>query len=116
MERTLASQQDFQCRGESHHHHLNEEEKAWDRDRSSALLHFSFETLSYELLSISLLVFLFYVVRHLRLFLLNNFYFDILHLYNIVIPIRNSVTSVKLKKTGTWNGQPKYWLKKQYML
>ena len=46
----------------------------------------------YELLSISLLVFLFYVVRHFRLFLLNNFYFDILHLYNIVIPIITSVT------------------------
>ena len=46
MERTLASQQDFQCRGELHHHHLAEEEKAWDRDRSSALLNFSFKTLA----------------------------------------------------------------------
>ena len=46
MERTLASQKDFQCRGELHHHHLAEEEKAWDRDRSSALLNFSFKTLA----------------------------------------------------------------------
>ena len=31
---------------------------------------------------------------------LNNFYCDILHLYNIVIPIIGSVTSVNLKKSG----------------
>ena len=37
---------DFQCRGELHHHHLAQEERAWDRDRSSALLNFSFETLA----------------------------------------------------------------------
>ena len=30
----------------------------------------------------------------------NNFYCDILHLYNIVFPVINSVTSVNLKKTG----------------
>ena len=28
------------------------------------------------------------------------FYCDVLHLYNIVIPILNSVTSVNLKKAG----------------
>ena len=27
---------DFQCRGEIHHHQLANEERAWDRDRSSA--------------------------------------------------------------------------------
>ena len=32
--------------------------------------------------------------------LLNNFYCDIFHLYNIVIPIVSSVTSVNLKKAG----------------
>ena len=42
----------------------------------------------------------FCVVRHFRLSLLNNFYCDILHLYDIVIPVINSVTSVNLKKTG----------------
>ena len=42
----------------------------------------------------------FFVVRHFRLPFLNNFYCDILHLYNIVIPIINSVTSVNLKKPG----------------
>ena len=68
-----------------------------------------FRNTCHELLSISLLVSLFYVVRRFRLFLLNNFYYDIL---NIVIPIINSVTSGKLKKAGTWNGQPKYWFKK----
>ena len=61
-----------------------------------------FRNTCYELLSISLLVSLFYVVRNFRLFLLNNLYYDILH----------SVTSVKLNKAGTWNGQPKYWFKK----
>ena len=44
--------------------------------------------------------FSFFVVRHFRLSLLNNFYCNILHLYNIVIPIINSATSVNLKKTG----------------
>ena len=42
----------------------------------------------------------FCVVRHFRLSLLNNFYCDILHLYNIVIPIINLVISVNMKKTG----------------
>ena len=35
-----------------------------------------------------------------RLSLLNKFYCDIFHLYNIVIPIINSVTSASLKKAG----------------
>ena len=49
------------------------------------------------LYSISFLAFLlFFHVRHFRLCLLNNFYCDILHIYNIVIPIINSVTSVNL--------------------
>ena len=42
-----------------------------------------------ELLSdhvLSIFPFQFCVVRHFRLSLLNNFYCDILHLYNIVIP------------------------------
>ena len=54
--------------------------------------------------SISLLFFsfLFYFV-HFRLSLSNNFYYDILHLYNIVIPIINSVTSENLKKAGMAN-------------
>ena len=43
--------------------------------------------------------FLFYF-EHFRLSLLNNFYYDILHLYNIVIPIINSVTSENRKKAG----------------
>ena len=45
-------------------------------------------------------LFSFFFVRHFRLSLLNNFYCNILHLYNIVIPIINSATSVNLKKTG----------------
>ena len=44
--------------------------------------------------------FLFWVVRHLRLPLLNNFYCEIFSLYNIVIRIINSLTSVNLKKAG----------------
>ena len=31
---------------------------------------------------------------------LNNFYCDVLRLYNIVIPIKNLMTSVNLKKAG----------------
>ena len=55
--------------------------------------------------SISLVFFLssFYVVRHFRLSLLNNFYCDILHL-NICKPEEG------------WYGQPKYCYKKQYTL
>ena len=41
-----------------------------------------------------------FVVHHFRLSLLNNFYCDILHLYDTVSPIINSVTSVNLKKAG----------------
>ena len=41
-----------------------------------------------------------FVLRHFHLSLLNNFYWDILHLYDTVIPIINSVTSVNLKKAG----------------
>lgn len=50
----------------------------------------------------SLLVFpfFFYVVRHLCIFLLCNFYYSILHLYNIVIPNKNLVKSVNLKNAG----------------
>ena len=50
----------------------------------------------------SLLVFpfLFYVVRHLCIFLLCNLYYSILHLYNIVIPNKNLVKSVNLKNAG----------------
>ena len=50
-------------------------------------------------------LFSFFVVRHFRLSLLNNFSCNILHLYNIVIPILNSATSVNLRKT-CWYGQP----------
>ena len=39
-------------------------------------------------------------VRHFRLSLLNNFYCDILHLYNILFLIIGSVTSANLKKAG----------------
>ena len=46
------------------------------------------------------LSFRFYVIRHFRLSLLNIFLCDILHLYNVVIPIINSVTSVNLKKAS----------------
>ena len=50
----------------------------------------------------SLLVFLFffYVVRHLCISLLCNLYYAILHLYKIVIPIKNLVKSVNLKNSG----------------
>ena len=51
----------------------------------------------YILISFS---FLFWVVRHFRLSLLNNFYCEIFSPYNIVIRIINSVTSVNLKKAG----------------
>ena len=51
----------------------------------------------YILISFS---FLFWVVRHFRLSLLNNFYCEIFPLYNIVIRIINSVTSVNLKTAG----------------
>ena len=51
----------------------------------------------YILISFS---FLFWVVRHFRLPLLNNFYCEIFSLYNIVIRIINSLTSVNLKKAG----------------
>ena len=51
----------------------------------------------YILISFS---FLFWVVRHFRLPLLNNFYCEIFSLYNIVIRIINSVTSVNLKTAG----------------
>ena len=44
--------------------------------------------------------FLFWVVSHFRLSLLNNFYCEIFSLYNIVIRIINSLTSVNLKKAG----------------
>ena len=44
--------------------------------------------------------FFFVVVRYFRYSLLNNFHCDFLHLYNIVIPIINSVTPVNLKKAG----------------
>ena len=47
----------------------------------------------------------FCVVRHFRLSLLNNFYCDILHLYNIVIPIKFSNIC---KPKEDWYGQPKY--------
>ena len=56
----------------------------------------------------------FFVVRHFRLSLLNNFYCDILHLYNIVIPIISSVTSVNLKKAGM--ASQNIVMKKQYRL
>ena len=59
------------CSEELHHHHLAKEEKAWDQ---IGLAH-SFMFLS----------------KHMS----EN------TLYNIVIPIINSVTSVKLKKAGT---------------
>ena len=111
MERTLASQQDIQCR-ENHIIIILLRKRKPGTEIGLAHSLIFFRNTCYESLSISLLVFLFYVVRHFRLFLLNNFYYDILHLYNIVIPIINSVTSVKLKKAGTWNGQLKYWFKK----
>ena len=46
--------------------------------------------------------------------LLNNFCCHILHLYNIVIPIISSLTSVKLKKAGM--ASQNIVMKKQYML
>ena len=49
---------------------------------------------------IIIIIIQFCVVRYFRLSLSNNFYYDILRLYNIVIPIINSVTSVNLKKTA----------------
>ena len=58
------------------------------------------ETISIKKLYKYSVSFLFFFVRHFRLSLLNNFYCNILHLYNIVIPIINSATSVNLKKTG----------------
>ena len=71
---------------------------------------------------ISLLFFLFAVflcvcvcvARHFRLSLLNNFYCNILHLYNIVIPFVNSVTSVNLKKAVM--ASRNNVMKKQYTL
>ena len=54
---------------------------------------------------ISFLSFSIEIVRHFHLSLSNNFYRDILHLYNIVIPIINSAAE-------GWYGQPKYCCKK----
>ena len=54
---------------------------------------------------ISFLSFSIEIVRHFHLSLSNNFYRDILHLYNIVIPIINSAEE-------GWYGQPKYCCKK----
>ena len=70
---------------------------------------------SANLFSFSMFFFsFFYVVRLLRLSLLNNIPWDILHLYNIVTPIINSVTFVNLKKAGVTSRN--VVLKKQYML
>ena len=70
---------------------------------------------SANLFSFSMFFFsFFYVVRLLRLSLLNNIPWDILHLYNIVTPIINSVTFVNLKKAGMTSRN--VVLKKQYML
>ena len=44
-----------------------------------------------------------------------NFYFDILHLYNIVIPSLRSVLNICKPEEG-WYGRPKYYYKKQYTL
>ena len=62
---------------------------------------------------------IFCVVGHFRLSLLNNFFRDILHLYNIVIPtiptqFLSSVTFVNLKKAGM--ASRKIVIKKQYTL
>ena len=54
---------------------------------------------------ISFLSFSIEIVRNFHLSLSNNFYCDILHLYNIVIPIINSAEE-------GWYGQPKYCCKK----
>ena len=48
----------------------------------------------------------FCVVRHFRLFLLNNFYCDILHLYNIVWFL-HKFSNICKPEEG-WYGQPKY--------
>ena len=57
----------------------------------------------------------FYVVRLSRLSLLNNHIsWDILHLYNIVTPIIDSVTFFNLKKAGM--ASRNIVLKKQYTL
>ena len=56
----------------------------------------------------------FFVVRHFRPSLLNNFYCNIVRLYNIVIPLINPVTSVELKKAGV--ASRNIFMKKQYTL
>jgi len=54
------------------------------------------------------------VVRHFRLSLLNNFYCDILPLYNILFLFLNSVTSVNLKSAVM--ASRNNVMKKQYTL
>ena len=49
-------------------------------------------------------------VRHFRLSLLNNFYYDILHLYNIVF-LNHKFSNICKNEEG-WYGQPKYCYEK----
>ena len=49
-----------------------------------------------------IILFEFCVVPHVRLSLLNNFYSDILHLYNIVIPTISSVTFIGFHVTSQY--------------
>ena len=42
------------------------------------------------------------VIRHFRLSLLNNFYCDILHLYNIVIPTQVQYNICKPEEGWLW--------------
>ena len=52
--------------------------------------------------------FFFVVVRYFRYSLLNNFHCDFLHLYNIVIPIINSVTPVNWRRL-VWPAEILLW-------
>ena len=50
-------------------------------------------------------LFSFFVVRHFRLSLLNNFYCNILHLYNIVLNSYHKFSNIS-KPEEDWYGQP----------
>ena len=56
------------------------------------------------------------VIRHFRLSLLNNFYCDILHLYNIVIPTQVQYNICKPEEGWLWPAEILPVMKKQYIL
>ena len=56
------------------------------------------------------------VIRHFRLSLLNNFYCDILYLYNIVIPTQVQYNICKPEEGWLWPAEILPVMKKQYIL